>query len=234
MEHERPDIEVLTDYFTELYRSDESLYRSARNLFGDFMQYQVIPSDTLDANDLITALDNNDRDYEWDEFEREFQVFLEKRLDRHHDGSIKNTDIPENDFKVERHYNLGYISTDFGSPEPEKVFMTSVIQFEDPEEDDYAIEVEYLGEEEGLEAVRHLLEKDDREKVSDLIRFGLKINSDRALKAYKVVAREDPVLANNLLDDLEIYDEDLESSMKAIYFKNNPDVFESFSNELDF
>lgn len=120
------------------------------------------------------------------------------------------------------------------SPEISNVFMTSIIQFEDLEEDDYGIEVEYLDKEEGIEAIKHLLENEQEEKVDTMVRFGLKINPERALEAYKVVAREKPILAKNMLGELPLNDNDLESSMKSIYFKNNPEMFESFRDGLDF
>lgn len=60
MDAERHDVDVLTEYFTELYRSDESLYKPASNLLKDFMEHRVIPSDALESEELINALSEND------------------------------------------------------------------------------------------------------------------------------------------------------------------------------
>lgn len=233
MEHERPDVEVLTDYFTELYRSEDGLEKSARNLLGDFYMHQGLESEEIDVNNLSEAIQNSSEEYDWNLFKDQFQIFLEKRLDRYHNGSIENPETTANDLETERHYSLGYIETDIASPDTEEVFMTSIIQFEEPENETSAIEVEYLETGEGLEAVEHLLEH-DRETVRELIEFGMKINPDRATQAYKVVAQEEPGLARALLKNLAFRDESLESSMKSIYFKNNPEIFENFRDELDF
>lgn len=219
MDYEKSHVEHLTDYFTQLYRSDERLEASSRNIFGDFVQNVVVPSGSIDANELINALENDSEDYDWRKFETEFQAFLERRLDRHHNGSLDNPEVEQNDFEVERHYNLGYISTEISSPEVEEVFMTSIIQFEEPDDDGYAIEVEYLDEEESLEAIEHLLEEGERDKVDEMLRFGLKINEDRALKAYEAVASLDLDLAEKLRSEIE--DPNLQDSMQSIIAENS-------------
>ena len=198
------------------------------------MEEQAIPRDDLDADNMINALDRNSDDYDWRTFENEFRIFLEQRLNRHHNGSIENPELSDTNLEVNTHYSPGYIHSEVASPEIANVFMTSIIQFEDLEEDDYGIEVEYLDKEEGIEAIKHLLENEQEEKVDTMVRFGLKINPERALEAYKVVAREKPILAKNMLGELPLNDNDLESSMKSIYFKNNPEMFESFRDGLDF
>ncbi|EHK00974.1 hypothetical protein HRED_10307 [Candidatus Haloredivivus sp. G17] len=40
VEDERSDVEVLTDYFTELYKSEDGLERPARNLLANFYKHQ--------------------------------------------------------------------------------------------------------------------------------------------------------------------------------------------------
>jgi len=238
VEHKKPDIEVLTDYFTELYKSEGGLERPTRNILGDFYRHQGLGSEEIDINDLSEAIQNNSEEYNWKLFREEFQIFLEKRLDRYHDGSIKNPAKNQNDLNMKTHYNLGFIGTEFaelGSRAPEEVFMTSVIQFQntESEDDEYAVKVEYLDKDEGLEAIEYLLEQEEVGKVEEMITHAVnRRDTERALKAYEVVAENTPILADKIVKDVD--DRDLKASMEAKIIENSTETFENFRDDLDF
>ncbi|EHK01021.1 hypothetical protein HRED_10077 [Candidatus Haloredivivus sp. G17] len=59
VEDERSDVEVLTDYFTELYKSEDGLERPARNLLANFYKHQGMDSEELDINNLSEASQSN-------------------------------------------------------------------------------------------------------------------------------------------------------------------------------
>ncbi|EHK01269.1 hypothetical protein HRED_09050 [Candidatus Haloredivivus sp. G17] len=139
-------------------------------------------SEELDINNLSEAIQSNSEAYDWNLFREEFQIFLEKRLDRYHNGSIENPTKKQNDLEMKTHYSLNYRETEFGdldSNDPEEVFMTSVIQFQDTksEDEEYAVEVEYLDTDEGLEAIEYLLERGKAEKVEKMITRAVNRNS---------------------------------------------------------
>lgn len=238
VEDERSDVEVLTDYFTELYKSEDGLERPARNLLANFYKHQGIDSEELDINNLSEAIQSNSEAYDWNLFREEFQIFLEKRLDRYHNGSIENPTKKQNDLEMKTHYSLNYRGTEFGdldSNDPEEVFMTSVIQFQDTksEDEEYAVEVEYLDTDEGLEAIEYLLERGKAEKVEKMITRAVnRKDNERALKAYEVLAEKAPLVADRVIEEVD--DPDLKASMDAKIFENSKESFRDFRDQLDF
>jgi hypothetical protein len=106
VEDERSDVDVLTDYFTEVYKSEDGLERPARNLLANFYKHQGMDSEELDINNLSEAIQSNSEEYDWNLFREEFQIFLEKRLDRYHNGSIENPTKKQNDLEMKTHYSL--------------------------------------------------------------------------------------------------------------------------------
>lgn len=238
MEDERSDVEVLTDYFTELYKSEDGLERPARNLLANFYKHQGMDSEELDINNLSEAIQSNSEEYDWNLFREEFQIFLEKRLDRYHNGSIENPTKKQNDLEMKTHYSLNYRETEFGdldSNDPEEVFMTSVIQFQDTksEDEEYAVEVEYLDTDEGLEAIEYLLERGKAEKVEKMITRAVnRKDNERALKAYEVLAEKAPLVADRIIEEVD--DPDLKASMDAKIFENSKESFRDFRDQLDF
>lgn len=221
------EVSDLTEYFEEMYWGGEEAGSSAKNILEEYLNYRDISS--LNAENLIR---HEVEGLKREKFRDNFQEFLKKRLDRYHDGSIENPDLNENDLKVRRKYFFGYLDTELAPRNTDEAFMTSIIDFQDSK-GNYGKEVEYLDIEEGLEAIKHLLENDE-ERVREMIQYGLKSSPEKAIEAYKVVAQESPALAGELLEDVTFFDESLESSIKSIYFKNNPDVFRNFRNQLDF
>jgi hypothetical protein len=238
VEDERSDVEVLTDYFTELYKSEDGLERPARNLLANFYKHQGMDSEELDINNLSEAIQSNSEAYDWNLFREEFQIFLEKRLDRYHNGSIENPTKKQNDLEMKTHYSLNYRETEFGdldSNDPEEVFMTSVIQFQDTksEDEEYAVEVEYLDTDEGLEAIEYLLERGKAEKVEKMITRAVnRKDNERALKAYEVLAEKAPLVADRIIEEVD--DPDLKASMDAKIFENSKESFRDFRDQLDF
>lgn len=238
VEDERSDVEVLTDYFTELYKSEDGLERPARNLLANFYKHQGMDSEELDINNLSEAIQSNSEEYDWNLFREEFQIFLEKRLDRYHNGSIENPTKKQNDLEMKTHYSLNYRETEFGdldSNDPEEVFMTSVIQFQDTksEDEEYAVEVEYLDTDEGLEAIEYLLERGKAEKVEKMITRAVnRKDNERALKAYEVLAEKAPLVADRIIEEVD--DPDLKASMDAKIFENSKESFRDFRDQLDF
>lgn len=238
VEDERSDVEVLTDYFTELYKSEDGLERPARNLLANFYKHQGMDSEELDINNLSEAIQSNSEEYDWNLFREEFQIFLEKRLDRYHNGSIENPTKKQNDLEMKTHYSLNYRETEFGdldSNDPEEVFMTSVIQFQDTksEDEEYAVEVEYLDTDEGLEAIEYLLERGKAEKVEKMITRAVnRKDNERALKAYDLLAEKAPLVADRIIEEVD--DPDLKASMDAKIFENSKESFRDFRDQLDF
>lgn len=238
VEDERSDVEVLTDYFTELYKSEDGLERPARNLLANFYKHQGMDSEELDINNLSEAIQSNSEAYDWNLFREEFQIFLEKRLDRYHNGSIENPTKKQNDLEMKTHYSLNYRETEFGdldSNDPEEVFMTSVIQFQDTksEDEEYAVEVEYLDTDEGLEAIEYLLERGKAEKVEKMITRAVnRKDNERALKAYDLLAEKAPLVADRIIEEVD--DPDLKASMDAKIFENSKESFRDFRDQLDF
>lgn len=238
VEDERSDVEVLTDYFTEVYKSEDGLERPARNLLANFYKHQGMDSEELDINNLSEAIQSNSEEYDWNLFREEFQIFLEKRLDRYHNGSIENPTKKQNDLEMKTHYSLNYRETEFGdldSNDPEEVFMTSVIQFQDTksEDEEYAIEVEYLDTDEGLEAIEYLLERGKAEKVEKMITRAVnRKDNERALKAYDLLAEKAPLVADRIIEEVD--DPDLKASMDAKIFENSKESFRDFRDQLDF
>jgi hypothetical protein len=238
VEDERSDVEVLTDYFTELYKSEDGLERPARNLLANFYKHQGMDSEELDINNLSEAIQSNSEAYDWNLFREEFQIFLEKRLDRYHNGSIENPTKKQNDLEMKTHYSLNYRETEFGdldSNDPEEVFMTSVIQFQDTksEDEEYAVEVEYLDTDEGLEAIEYLLERGKAEKVEKMITRAVnRKDNERALKAYDLLAEKAPLVADRIIEEVD--EPDLKASMDAKIFENSKESFRDFRDQLDF
>lgn len=238
VEDERSDVEVLTDYFTEVYKSEDGLERPARNLLANFYKHQGMDSEELDINNLSEAIQSNSEAYDWNLFREEFQIFLEKRLDRYHNGSIENPTKKQNDLEMKTHYSLNYRETEFGdldSNDPEEVFMTSVIQFQDTksEDEEYAVEVEYLDTDEGLEAIEYLLERGKAEKVEKMITRAVnRKDNERALKAYDLLAEKAPLVADRIIEEVD--DPDLKASMDAKIFENSKESFRDFRDQLDF
>lgn len=238
VEDERSDVEVLTDYFTEVYKSEDGLERPARNLLANFYKHQGMDSEELDINNLSEAIQSNSEEYDWNLFREEFQIFLEKRLDRYHNGSIENPTKKQNDLEMKTHYSLNYRETEFGdldSNDPEEVFMTSVIQFQDTksEDEEYAVEVEYLDTDEGLEAIEYLLERGKAEKVEKMITRAVnRKDNERALKAYDLLAEKAPLVADRIIEEVD--DPDLKASMDAKIFENSKESFRDFRDQLDF
>lgn len=238
VEDERSDVEVLTDYFTELYKSEDGLERPARNLLANFYKHQGMDSEELDINNLSEAIQSNSEEYDWNLFREEFQIFLEKRLDRYHNGSIENPTKKQNDLEMKTHYSLNYRETEFGdldSNDPEEVFMTSVIQFQDTksEDEEYAVEVEYLDTDEGLEAIEYLLERGKAEKVEKMITRAVnRKDNERALKAYDLLAEKAPLVADRIIEEVD--EPDLKASMDAKIFENSKESFRDFRDQLDF
>lgn len=238
VEDERSDVEVLTDYFTEVYKSEDGLERPARNLLANFYKHQGMDSEELDINNLSEAIQSNSEEYDWNLFREEFQIFLEKRLDRYHNGSIENPTKKQKDLEMKTHYSLNYRETEFGdldSNDPEEVFMTSVIQFQDTksEDEEYAIEVEYLDTDEGLEAIEYLLERGKAEKVEKMITRAVnRKDNERALKAYDLLAEKAPLVADRIIEEVD--DPDLKASMDAKIFENSKESFRDFRDQLDF
>lgn len=238
VEDERSDVEILTDYFTEVYKSEDGLERPARNLLANFYKHQGMDSEELDINNLSEAIQSNSEEYDWNLFREEFQIFLEKRLDRYHNGSIENPTKKQNDLEMKTHYSLNYRETEFGdldSNDPEEVFMTSVIQFQDTksEDEEYAVEVEYLDTDEGLEAIEYLLERGKAEKVEKMITRAVnRKDNERALKAYEVLAEKAPLVADRIIEEVD--DPDLKASMDAKIFENSKESFRDFRDQLDF
>ena len=238
VEDERSDVEVLTDYFTEVYKSEDGLERPARNLLANFYKHQGMDSEELDINNLSEAIQSNSEAYDWNLFREEFQIFLEKRLDRYHNGSIENPTKKQNDLEMKTHYSLNYRETEFGdldSNDPEEVFMTSVIQFQDTksEDEEYAVEVEYLDTDEGLEAIEYLLERGKAEKVEKMITRAVnRKDNERALKAYDLLAEKAPLVADRIIEEVD--EPDLKASMDAKIFENSKESFRDFRDQLDF
>lgn len=238
VEDERSDVEILTDYFTEVYKSEDGLERPARNLLANFYKHQGMDSEELDINNLSEAIQSNSEAYDWNLFREEFQIFLEKRLDRYHNGSIENPTKKQNDLEMKTHYSLNYRETEFGdldSNDPEEVFMTSVIQFQDTksEDEEYAVEVEYLDTDEGLEAIEYLLERGKAEKVEKMITRAVnRKDNERALKAYDLLAEKAPLVADRIIEEVD--DPDLKASMDAKIFENSKESFRDFRDQLDF
>lgn len=238
VEDERSDVEILTDYFTEVYKSEDGLERPARNLLANFYKHQGMDSEELDINNLSEAIQSNSEEYDWNLFREEFQIFLEKRLDRYHNGSIENPTKKQNDLEMKTHYSLNYRETEFGdldSNDPEEVFMTSVIQFQDTksEDEEYAVEVEYLDTDEGLEAIEYLLERGKAEKVEKMITRAVnRKDNERALKAYDLLAEKAPLVADRIIEEVD--DPDLKASMDAKIFENSKESFRDFRDQLDF
>ena len=238
VEDERSDVEVLTDYFTEVYKSEDGLERPARNLLANFYKHQGMDSEELDINNLSEAIQSNSEEYDWNLFREEFQIFLEKRLDRYHNGSIENPTKKQKDLEMKTHYSLNYRETEFGdldSNDPEEVFMTSVIQFQDTksEDEEYAVEVEYLDTDEGLEAIEYLLERGKAEKVEKMITRAVnRKDNERALKAYDLLAEKAPLVADRIIEEVD--DPDLKASMDAKIFENSKESFRDFRDQLDF
>lgn len=221
------EVSELAEYYIEMYWTDNEVNEYARNILDDYLDSQGLSH--AGAENLlrhgIQGLDKN-------KFRNKFATFLESRLDRNHNGSIENTERNENDLDVRRKYLLGYFDTELAPRHIDEAFMTSIIHFQDSK-GHFGKEIEYLDKEEGLEAIKHLLEHNE-EKVREMVQYGLKTNPEKATEAYKVVARESPALAEELLKDVTFFDESLESSIKSIYFNNNPDVFRNFRDQLDF
>lgn len=238
VEDERSDVEVLTDYFTELYKSEDGLERPARNLLANFYKHQGMDSEELDINNLSEAIQSNSEAYDWNLFREEFQIFLEKRLDRYHNGSIENPTKKQNDLEMKTHYSLNYRGTEFrdlDSNHPEEVFMTSVIQFQETssEDEEYAVEVEYLDTDEGLEAIEYLLERGKAEKVEKMITRAVnRKDNERALKAYDLLAEKAPLVADRIIEEVD--EPDLKASMDAKIFENSKESFRDFRDQLDF
>lgn len=238
VEDERSDVEILTDYFTEVYKSEDGLERPARNLLANFYKHQGMDSEELDINNLSEAIQSNSEAYDWNLFREEFQIFLEKRLDRYHNGSIENPTKKQNDLEMKTHYSLNYRETEFGdldSNDPEEVFMTSVIQFQDTksEDEEYAVEVEYLDTDEGLEAIEYLLERGKAEKVEKMITRAVnRKDNERALKAYDLLAEKAPLVADRIIEEVD--EPDLKASMDAKIFENSKESFRDFRDQLDF
>lgn len=232
--------EYLADYFIETYRDSEiPVSQNMNAVMGEFLGEQIRLDRDFDSQAILNAV-NEGEDYDWEGLKDDFRIFLEKRFDRHHDGDLDNPERTEPGFDVETHYSLGYIGTDMREHNfrtSDEVFMTSVVQFQDTESDgeEYAVEVEYLDQEEGLEAVEYLLERGQIEKVESMITHAAsRRDTERALKAYEKVVEENPRLARNLMHNLIEDQEELEDSLKALYFEHNPEVFESFRDQLDF
>lgn len=224
----------LAEYFVDSYRDPDTTFsQNMHAVFGEFIIAQLETGESFDSEELLEAV-NSKEEYNWEGLKDNFRIFLEKRFDRYHDGDLENPEVAENDFVTDTHYNLGYIGTEMGEDIEDlgEVFMTSVIQFKNPEEGDYAVEVEYLDEEEGLEAIKHLLENGQREKVEKLIQFGIKVNQERALKAYEAVAENDIILAKTLKE--QETDSEIEASMMAKMVENSDNLFEDIKDELDF
>jgi len=202
-------------------------------VLGEFLGEQIEINDDFKPNELLKAV-SGDQEDDWDGLKDDFRVFLEKQLDRYHGGGLENPEIEESSFEEETHYSLGYIPVEMAddASKPDNVFMTSAIEFENPENNDYAVQVEYLQEDEGLEAIEHLLETNQQDKVSEMINYGLRINSDRALKAYQAVVENDILLAKELKEKQN--DEELEASMRATLLENSQDELRDFRDELDF
>lgn len=238
VEDERSDVEILTDYFTEVYKSEDGLERPARNLLANFYKHQGMDSEELDINNLSEAIQSNSEEYDWNLFREEFQIFLEKRLDRYHNGSIENPTKKQNDLEMKTHYSLSYRETEFrdlDSNDPEEVFMTSVIQFQDTksEDEEYAVEVEYLDTDEGLEAIEYLLERGKAEKVEKMITRAVnRKDNERALKAYDLLAEKAPLVADRIIEEVD--EPDLKASMDAKIFENSKESFRDFRDQLDF
>jgi hypothetical protein len=139
---------------------------------------------------------------------------------------------------MKTHYSLNYRETEFGdldSNDPEEVFMTSVIQFQDTksEDEEYAVEVEYLDTDEGLEAIEYLLERGKAEKVEKMITRAVnRKDNERALKAYEMLAEKAPLVADRIIEEVD--DPNLKASMDAKIFENSKESFRDFRDQLDF
>jgi hypothetical protein len=113
--------------------------------------------------------------------------------------------------------------------------MTSVIQFQETssEDEEYAVEVEYLDTDKGLEAIEYLLEHGKAEKVEKMITRAVnRKDNERALKAYEVLAEKAPLVADRIIEEVD--EPDLKASMDAKIFENSKESFRDFRDQLDF
>lgn len=222
----------LAEYFVDTYRDpEEPISKSMNGLFGEFLGEQIRMDRDLDPEKILRAA-NSERDYDWEGLKDDFRIFLEKRLDRYHDGDIENPGVDRPNFEEDAHYALGYVKTSMG--EANDAFMTSVIQFKSFESPEiYALELEYLDEEEGVEAIEHLLDKDEEEEVKRMLRKGVsRKDEERVRKAYRKIAKVNPELAREIKEDIS--DERFEAIMSSELTQVLPAKLESFRDELDF
>lgn len=195
------DSEYLAEYFINTYRDPETPVSTNMNaVFGEFLGEQIRMDKDFDPESILRA-STGEGDYDWEHLKDDFRIFLEKRLDRHHDGNLRNPNIEAEDLEEDIYYTLGYVETGIG--DANEAFITSVIQFSNPENPgEYVLEVEYLDEEEGLEAINYLLENNE-EEVKRIIEKGVSWkDEERVRKAYRKVAEVNPQLARELKENV--------------------------------
>ena len=218
----------LAEYFVDTFRNGGPFYDPMKEVLTDYISDRRSRDPEFKSSELFDAQEGVD--YDWEELKHDFRIYLEKRLDRNHDGGLENPEN-EDDLEPETAYHLGYVEV--GVPtERNEAFMTSTIIFQEPENPGQATYAEYLDESEGLDAIRHLLERGEREKVRNIIEKGINgLKKEKGLKAYEAVASTDPILAKDLLERTE--NSEVETQMRVALFNNN-DIFEEFGDSLDF
>lgn len=209
------EVSNLTEYFEEMYWGDEKAGSSAKNILEEYLDYRGIGS--IEAENLLRhEVEGLDRE----EFRYNFQIFLEKRLDRYHDGSIQNPERKDSDLETDVRFGFGYVPYDGFSRPDHSVFMTAKMKFEDFENDEEKDFVRHYREEEGLEAFRKLLEQEEGKHQARIVaRSSLRNGSDNALEAYELMAEERPEMAQDML--VRIVNKDLRESMKEILEDHN-------------
>jgi len=222
------DTEELADHYVETLKDGGPFYRPMENVLKDYILERRDRDQDFTSSQLFDAIE--DSKYNWEELKEDFRIYLEKRIDRNHDEGLENPDARKEQPDHERVYHLGYIEMGL-STDKREAFMTSAIHFQG-ENAGWALQAEYLDEDEGLEAITHLLENGERGKVRELVTSGLHSSKkEKALKSYEAVASTDLALARELLQ--EANGVDTETRMRKALFENE-NVFERFGEGLDF